>query len=79
MSEAIRPVASAAAVTPSDTEVLTGVRGLWVGGVGNVAVLFPGASEAVTFTGVPAGSFLPIQAVKVMATNTTATAILALY
>lgn len=74
-----RPAANAAAVTASDTTVLAGVRSLYVGGGGNVAVRFPGNSTAVVFTAVPAGAILPIQAERVMSTNTTATAIVALY
>lgn len=79
MSEQIRNAASAAAVTPSDSTVLTRVRALYVGGAGNVAVTFPGNPTAVTFVGVMAGAVLPVQAEKVMSTNTTATSIVALY
>jgi len=69
-------------VTPSDTNYIrTGtsvqgkaVRGLWVGGAGNVAVVFPDG-EVVTFVGVQAGSLLPVAAVRVNSTNTTATSI----
>lgn len=77
-SEIIRPAASAAAVTKSDSTVLTGVRALYVGGAGDVAVQFPGGASTVTFSAVPAGSILPIQVVKVM-DATTATAIVALF
>lgn len=74
-----RPAANAAAVTSSDATVLVGVRGLYIGGAGDVAVRFPGSSTAVVFTAVPAGSVLPIQAERVMSTSTTATAIVALF
>lgn len=78
MSELTRPAANATAVTANDTTVLTGVRGLYVGGAGNVAVRFPGNPTAVTFSNVPAGSVLAIQVERVMSTNTTATDIVAL-
>jgi hypothetical protein len=68
-----------AAVTKSDATVLNPTRALWVGGAGNVAVIFTKGSAAVTLTGVPAGTLLPVQVTKVMSTNTTATDIVALY
>jgi len=79
MSEATRTAANWQAVTKSDTTAYTGMRGLYVGGAGDVALMAPGATAAVTFVGVPAGAVLPVQAVKVMSTNTTATSIVALF
>lgn len=79
MSELTRPAARAQAITKSDTTTYEGVRGVYVGGAGNLAVTFPGSSTAVTFVGVAAGSLLPIQPEKIMSTNTTATDILALF
>ena len=70
---------SAISVTPSDSTLYQRVRGVYVGGAGNLAVTFPGSSTAVTFVGVAAGSLLPIQAEKIMSKNTTATDILALF
>jgi len=68
-----------AAITKSDTtdfDVLC--RAIYVGGAGNVvAVMYDGT--AVTFTGVPAGTLLPIAARRVNSTSTTATAMVALY
>jgi len=71
----------AVAVVPSDVTVLNVTRGLYVGVAGNVAVVM--ADDAVagtvsTFVGVPAGTILPVQVVKVMVA-TTATSMLALY
>lgn len=74
---ALFPAYKLTAVTPSDSTVLTGVRALWVGGAGNVSVIACNDSTAVTLT-VPAGTLLPIFAVKVMAA-TTATNIVAFY
>jgi hypothetical protein len=51
---------------------------LYVGGAGNVVVWMPGRSDAVTFSSVPAGTFMPVSARRVMAA-TTATSIVALY
>jgi hypothetical protein len=73
------PCDHAAAVTPSDDTDLTVVtRGLYVGGAGNVAVITKGG-ETVTFTGVVAGSILPVRVARVKATNTTATTIMAIW
>lgn len=70
----------AIAVTKSDSTVLPdGVRAVWVGGAGDVAVIMSGDTAAVTLAAVPAGTLLPIQVSKVMSTNTTATSIVALY
>lgn len=70
---------SAAAVTTSDTTILPCTRALYVGGAGNVAVVMADDENTVTFTAVPAGTILPVQVIKVMATNTTATTIVALW
>jgi hypothetical protein len=51
---------------------------LYVGGTGNVSVVTIGG-DIVTFNGVPAGTTLPIQVVKLRATNTTATLINSLW
>ena len=86
-TEAGDPAYDALAVTPSDSADLSWYStALWVGGAGNVAVVMaaqhqPGMTStaasavAVTFTGVPAGTWLPIRAGRVMNTNTTATSI----
>jgi hypothetical protein len=72
------PAVDFAAVTPSDSTVLSGVRALYVGVTGNLAVR-PVGGSAVTFVAVPAGMILPIAVDRVMSTNTTATSIVALY
>lgn len=74
------PVRSMAAVTPGDGTVLAKVtRGLWVGVGGNVAVLCADDTVAVTLANVPSGTLLPLRVTKVMATNTTATTIVAMF
>lgn len=77
-TRSVSPAQNALAVTPSDTTVL-GARGLWVGGAGAVAVDFRDGSTGVVFSGVPAGTFLPIAAYRVKATGTTATLIVAVF
>lgn len=78
----------AALVTPSNTVDIPYVGGdgttpswpcvLYIGGAGNIRVLTAGGDDVV-FTGVLAGTFLPIQVVRVFSTNTTATNIVALW
>lgn len=66
------------AITPADTDLTNVVNALYVGGAGNVAIMAADDSAAVTLTAVPAGSIIPIQCKRVMATNTTATGIVGL-
>jgi hypothetical protein len=78
------PAWDAAAVTPANDTDLPRfpTRGLYVGGTGgDVAVYMAGRASdtAVVFTGVPAGSTLPIRVDRVRVTSTTATGIVALY
>ena len=77
----------AASVTPSDTTEIPTVGGgdgvnngcvLYVGVTGDVKVKTVAGNDVV-FTGVPAGSFMPIQVDQVFATGTTATNIVALW
>lgn len=77
------PVEMAVAVTPDDNTDLTyTTRGLYIGGAGNVVVRMynaSGTAASVTFTGVSAGTVLPIRAQRVLSTSTTATNIVALW
>ncbi len=78
----------ASAVTPSDTVDIPSVsnangRGnngcvLYVGTGGDLRVLTAGGDDVV-FAGFPDGGFLPVNVVRVFATNTTASGILALW
>lgn len=80
MSSYVDPSRFAIAVTPSDSADINGgqlTRGLYIGGAGNISVVIGGNS--VTFTGVLAGSILPIRVSRVNATSTTATSIVALF
>jgi hypothetical protein len=72
------PAEHAEAVTPSDsTDLVVVSRALWVGGAGTVAVIMA-SGAAVTFSGVAAGTHLPIRVSRVKSTGTTGTLILAL-
>jgi hypothetical protein len=79
----------AAAVTPSDTANIPSVSGpagetvnngcvLYVGGLGDVRVLTAGGDDVV-FSALPAGTFVPVNVVRVFSTNTTATNLVALW
>lgn len=67
-----------AAVTKSDSTVVN-CQALYVGGIGDVAIVAEGDTAAVTLSSVPAGTLLPIACSKVMSTNTTATAMVAIF
>lgn len=72
------PAQNGAAVTPSDTTIVA-CRRLYVGGAGAVAVDFRDGNTGVVFAAVPAGTTLDVAALRVKATGTTATNIVALY
>jgi hypothetical protein len=67
------------AVTPDDDEDLPQYpQSLWVGGAGDVTVVFAPDSDPVTFASVPAGTELRISPSRVMETDTDATDIVGL-
>jgi hypothetical protein len=78
----------AAAVVPSDTANIPSISSadgagnngcvLYVGVAGDVKVTTAGGDDVV-FTGILAGSFIPVQVLKVFSTDTTATNIVALW
>lgn len=74
-------------VTPSDTVDIPNAAGadmkndgcvLYIGTGGNIKVL-TAAGTTSTFTNVPDGAWFPIQVVRVFATDTTASGIIALW
>jgi hypothetical protein len=78
-------VGRAASVTPSDTANIPSVSGgtnngcvLYVGSAGNLRVQTVGGDD-VTFNNINTGAFIPVQIVRVYATGTTASNILALW
>ena len=68
-----------AAVTPSDATVFDEVNAIFVGVGGDVALVLEGSSTTATYKNVPSGTFLPVNARKVLSTGTTATNILRLF
>ena len=73
------PAVGGEAVTPSDTiGFTTESRALYIGAGGNLTVVMA-SGVTLTFYGVPAGSLLPIRAILVKLTGTTASNIVALY
>lgn len=72
------PAAHAFAVTPNDsTDISETTRALYIGTAGSIAaVMASGAS--VTFGSVTSGTVLPVRVTRVLATGTTASAILGL-
>ena len=64
--------------TPSDSTVLDGSVGLYVGGTGNVSVRCLNApNDTVVFATVPAGVFIPGNFTRVMAATTATTILVA--
>ena len=84
----LRQFGRAAVVTPSNTANIpnistqdgSGNEGncLYIGGAGNVKVMTVGGDEVI-FHAVPAGTTLQVKVLRVFATGTTATNILALW
>ena len=59
-------------ITPNDATDLSPakIRGIYVGGAGNLAVQGFNDDDTITFVAVPAGTLLPIMVKKVMAATT---------
>ena len=73
------PAGGAFAVTPHATDLLpNATRGLWVGGAGDVAGYMVNGDQ-VTFSGIQAGTLLPIRLARVLVAGTTATQMVGLY
>lgn len=62
------------AVTPSDSTILD-FQAVYIGGAGDIAIAAEDTGSAVTFTGVLAGTILPVKGSRIMSTNTTATSL----
>ena len=66
-------------IAPADfNDVLNTTRAIWVGTCGDLAVVFPDGT-GVTLKNVPTGTLLPVRAMRVNATGTTATNLVGLY
>lgn len=73
------PAIGAFSIVPADDAELQFVtRSIYVGTGGDVRITDLRGGTAVTFKNVPSGSVLPVRAVKVFATGTTATDMLGL-
>ncbi len=70
---------SFAAVTPSDTTLIN-CRAIYVGGAGNITISKDGTTAGILFTAPPVGAIIPVELNqgRIMATGTTATAMVAL-
>lgn len=72
------PAFSGFAITPSDTTNFNSMcRSIYVGGAGNIVVIMSDGTS-LTFVGCPAGLLLPVVAIRVNNTNTTATNLIGL-
>ena len=66
------------AITPNDgADLAAETRAIYIGSAGDVAMVLV-SGDTVTFAGVPAGTLLPVRAVRVRATGTTAGLLLGL-
>lgn len=63
------------AITPADGTTFQRVRALWVGGAGDITLRHQKNGTTALFSAVPAGTMLPVCAVEVLATGTSATLI----
>ena len=70
--------AGAFAITPNDSVNLQNVAVVFVGGAGNIKVTTANG-DIVTFSGVVAGSVLPVQVLRVWGTSTTASSLVGIY
>lgn len=75
----VSPAENAADIIPDDASDISNVtRALYVGDAGNLCVKMLGGGTA-TFANVPSGTLIPLRVTRVLATGTTATAILGLW
>jgi len=78
-SRSIAGLGNAAVISPSDTVNLPTVcKAIYVGVTGDVKVDLTQTGTAIVFKAVPVG-ILPVQAMRVYSTGTTATNLVALY
>jgi len=72
------PATNAVAITPNDnTDLVAVTRAVYIGTTGNMKVTMQD-SGTVVFTGIPAGTTLPIRVSRIWSTTTTASTIIAL-
>jgi len=79
------PAKYAQAITPGDTGSgpangeVEFCRGIYVGSAGDLEVILEGETLPVIFSGVLAGSLLPLRANRIMSSNTTASNIIVVW
>jgi len=66
------PIHADAAVQSDTANLKTAVSAIYIGGDGNLKITTEGG-EAVTFVGLSAGDIVPVSAVRIWSTGTTAT------
>ena len=72
------PATNAVLITPNDsTDLVAVTRAVYIGTTGNMKVTMQD-SGTVLFTGIPAGTTLPIRVSRIWSTTTTASTIIAL-
>jgi hypothetical protein len=70
----VSPATRCIAITPSDSVALSiPVKGIYVGGAGDLAVTAQSDGSSVIFKAVPVGTIIPVRAKLVLSTGTTAT------
>lgn len=73
------PATASAVIAPSDVSDLSFMtRFIYVGGTGTLTVI-DASGNTTLFSGIPAGTILPIRASRVKATGTSATLLVALW
>lgn len=72
------PAVGGFSITPADSDLTRPIRGIYVGGAGNLRVTTLDGSD-LTFDVVPVGLLMPIQIKRVWSTSTTATLLIGLY
>lgn len=73
------PARGGFAVTPSDSlDLQRETRAIYVGGSGDLSLLMADGS-AIVLSGLVGGTIVPVRAVRVKATNTTATLLVGLH
>lgn len=74
------PASNGFVISPNNSADLDRpTRGIYVGGAGNIVVTFLESGEAITITGVLAGTVYPFRVRRVYSTGTTATSLVGLY
>lgn len=74
------PAEHAFGITPSDVNDLTYVtRGLYIGTAGNVTCILEGDTDSVTFSSLAVGVVHPLRVRQVLATGTSAGALVGVY